>query len=50
MMIYMAPKMMGEGLPSLQGLRPSSLAQVLTLREMSVDKLGPDIFIQGYPR
>ncbi|MBF0510694.1 MAG: bifunctional diaminohydroxyphosphoribosylaminopyrimidine deaminase/5-amino-6-(5-phosphoribosylamino)uracil reductase RibD [Candidatus Omnitrophica bacterium] len=48
MMIYMAPKIMGEGISGIQGLRCKKLKQALELKEMSIDKLGEDILIQGY--
>ena len=50
MMIYTAPKFMGEGLQSLRGLKSWSLKDLVTLKSMSVDKIGEDILIQGYPR
>jgi len=50
MMIYVAPKIMGEGLSSVRGFSPDSLAGVMTLGKMSVDKIGDDILIQGYPK
>jgi diaminohydroxyphosphoribosylaminopyrimidine deaminase/5-amino-6-(5-phosphoribosylamino)uracil reductase len=50
MMIYTAPKIMGEGLPSVRGLVPRNLKNVVHLKEMSFDKIGEDILIQGYPK
>jgi len=50
MMIYTAPKIMGEGLQSVRGLTPKNLAGVVQLKEMSFDKIGEDILIQGYPK
>ena len=48
MMIYMAPKIMGEGLQSVSGLKIKALGDVLHLKEMSFDKIGEDILIQGF--
>jgi diaminohydroxyphosphoribosylaminopyrimidine deaminase/5-amino-6-(5-phosphoribosylamino)uracil reductase len=50
MMIYTAPKIMGEGLSSVRGLKPKSLNDMVYLNEMSFDKIGEDILIQGYPK
>jgi diaminohydroxyphosphoribosylaminopyrimidine deaminase / 5-amino-6-(5-phosphoribosylamino)uracil reductase len=50
LMIYTAPKFMGEGIQALRGLRSRSLADMVHLKEMSVDKIGEDILIQGYPK
>ncbi|MBF0504685.1 MAG: bifunctional diaminohydroxyphosphoribosylaminopyrimidine deaminase/5-amino-6-(5-phosphoribosylamino)uracil reductase RibD [Candidatus Omnitrophica bacterium] len=49
MMIYMAPKIMGEGICGMGGLRVKSLADMIQLQDMSIDKIGDDILIQGYP-
>ncbi|MDE2027245.1 MAG: bifunctional diaminohydroxyphosphoribosylaminopyrimidine deaminase/5-amino-6-(5-phosphoribosylamino)uracil reductase RibD [Candidatus Omnitrophica bacterium] len=49
MMIYMAPKIMGEGLGSVRGFVPKALGEIAYLKEMSIDKIGEDILIQGYP-
>jgi len=49
MMIYTAPKIMGEGLASVRGLNLKSLAAMVSLKKMSFDKIGEDILIQGYP-
>ena len=50
MMIYTAPKIMGEGLPSVRGLNSRSLNEMVHLKDMSFDKIGEDILIQGYPK
>jgi len=50
MMIYTAPKIMGEGLSIGPGLRGKTLADMIRLRDMSIDKIGEDILIQGYPK
>ena len=49
-MIYTAPKIMGEGLPGVRGLKSKNLADIVQLKEMSFDKIGEDILIQGYPK
>jgi len=48
MMIYVAPKIMGEGLSSVRGLKLKSLKEIVLLKSMSFDKIGDDILIQGY--
>ncbi len=48
MMMYMAPKIMGEGISCVRGLKTGRLSQITNLRRMSVDKIGEDILIQGY--
>jgi diaminohydroxyphosphoribosylaminopyrimidine deaminase/5-amino-6-(5-phosphoribosylamino)uracil reductase len=50
MMIFAAPKIMGEGLPGVRGLKPKALSKIVHLKEMSFDKIGDDILIQGYPK
>jgi diaminohydroxyphosphoribosylaminopyrimidine deaminase/5-amino-6-(5-phosphoribosylamino)uracil reductase len=50
MMIYTAPKIMGEGLSSVRGLTPKTLGKMVYLKEMSIDRIGEDILIQGYPK
>ena len=50
MMIYTAPKIMGEGLQSVRGLKSKTLGKMVYLKEMSFDRIGEDILIQGYPK
>ena len=50
MMIYTAPKFMGEGLSSTGGLHTKTLADMINLCNLSIDKIGEDILIQGYPQ
>ncbi|MBF0571295.1 MAG: bifunctional diaminohydroxyphosphoribosylaminopyrimidine deaminase/5-amino-6-(5-phosphoribosylamino)uracil reductase RibD [Candidatus Omnitrophica bacterium] len=49
MMIYMAPKIMGEGLQSVRGLKSKTLNEMVYLKDMIFDKINEDILIQGYP-
>jgi len=49
MMIYTAPKFMGEGLSAIRGLRLRKLSDMIKLQGLSIDKIGEDILIQGYP-
>lgn len=48
MVIYMAPKILGEGLSSIQGLRIPKLAGAVVLKEISAGNIGGDIYIEGY--
>jgi diaminohydroxyphosphoribosylaminopyrimidine deaminase / 5-amino-6-(5-phosphoribosylamino)uracil reductase len=48
MMIYVAPKIMGEGLDAIRGLGVFQLANVVTLKNTSVGHIGEDLFIEGY--
>jgi len=50
MMIYIAPKIMGEGIQAARGLKPKTLGKMVHLKEMTFDKIGEDILIQGYPQ
>ncbi len=50
MMIYTAPKIMGEGMQAVRGLKSKTLGDMVHLKEMSFDKIGEDILIQGYPK
>jgi len=49
MMVYIAPKIMGEGLESVRGLKFKTLAGMVRLKDISIDKIGEDILIQGHP-
>jgi diaminohydroxyphosphoribosylaminopyrimidine deaminase/5-amino-6-(5-phosphoribosylamino)uracil reductase len=49
MMIYTAPKIMGEGLQSVRGLKSKTLDEMIHLKDMSTCIIGEDILIQGYP-
>lgn len=48
LMIYVAPKIMGEGISSVRGLVSDQLKNIISLKSMSMDKIGEDILIQGY--
>lgn len=50
MHIYVAPKICGDvdALNSVVGLKPVGFEQAVTLENMSVEMMDPDIFIQGY--
>ncbi len=48
MHIYIAPQIMGEGLPSIRGLKVNSLAQTVKLKDVSLGTIGNDVFIEGY--
>ena len=50
MMIYIAPKIMGEGLSSVRGLKFKKLSEIVKLNRISFDKIGDDILIQAYPK
>ena len=48
MMLYVAPKIMGEGLSSARGLHFKKLSQSIVLKDTAVGRIGEDIFIEGY--
>jgi len=48
MMIYIAPKIMGEGILAVRGLKSKTLSDMVHLKEMKFDKIDEDILIQGY--
>ena len=48
MMLYVAPKIMGEGLSSVRGLHLKDLKQTIALKNIAVGNIGEDIFIEGY--
>ena len=50
MMVYTAPKIMGEGISSVRGLQFTGMDQIICLKRMSIDKIGDDVLIQGYPQ
>ncbi len=48
MMVYVAPKIMGEGLASIRGLSFKKLDQVINLKNISVNRINDDVLIEGY--
>ncbi|MBI3314437.1 MAG: bifunctional diaminohydroxyphosphoribosylaminopyrimidine deaminase/5-amino-6-(5-phosphoribosylamino)uracil reductase RibD [Candidatus Omnitrophica bacterium] len=48
MMVYVAPRIMGEGLDAVRGLRVRRLDDTVELKDISVGKIGEDILIEGY--
>lgn len=47
-MIYIAPKIMGEGKSGVQGLRAASMDALIGLHSVSRLSLGEDVLIEGY--
>jgi len=41
---------MGEGLQGVRGLKSKNLNEIICLKDMSIDKIGEDVLIQGYPK
>ncbi len=48
MMVYVAPRIMGEGLDAVRGLRVRHLDEAVALKRVSAGKIGEDILIEGY--
>ena len=48
MMVYVAPRIMGEGLDAVRGLHVRHLDEAIQLKRVSVGKIGEDILIEGY--
>ena len=48
MMIYVAPKLMGEGLSGVSGLKIKDLKQMITITNMTTMHLGDDMLVVGY--
>ncbi len=48
MMIYTAPKIMGEGMGSVRGLTSKRIDRMVCLKDMQIEKIGEDILVQGY--
>ncbi len=48
MMVYVAPRIMGQGLDAVRGLRVRHLDEAVALKDVSVDRIGEDILIEGY--
>ncbi len=46
--IYMAPKILGDGLEAVRGLRVKKLSDALALKDVVVGRIGEDILIEGY--
>ncbi len=48
MMIYVAPKILGEGLSSIQGLSVKKIAHAISLSDVNAQKIDQDILFTGY--
>ncbi|WP_281173067.1 bifunctional diaminohydroxyphosphoribosylaminopyrimidine deaminase/5-amino-6-(5-phosphoribosylamino)uracil reductase RibD [Alicyclobacillus herbarius] len=44
---YLAPKLLGGGLPALAGLSPARMDEALTLTDVQVSQVGPDVRVEG---
>lgn len=51
-MVFVAPKILGDscGINSVAGLSPRKISQSVQLRDLSVRKIGEDMFMEGYVR
>ncbi len=47
-MMYIAPKLMGEGLEGVRGLQCRQLSKIINLKNLSVGRIGQDILVEGY--
>lgn len=45
---YVAPKLLGGGLPALSGLEPSLMSEAISLRDVTWRTVGEDLRIEGY--
>lgn len=45
---YIAPKLLGGGLPAVSGRDPDKMAEALRLTRLSVTQIGPDLRVEGY--
>jgi diaminohydroxyphosphoribosylaminopyrimidine deaminase/5-amino-6-(5-phosphoribosylamino)uracil reductase len=49
-MFFYAPKLVGgEGLGPFAGKGPEFMADSFTLKNITINKIGDDILVQGYP-
>lgn len=46
---YIAPKFLGGGIPALVGNTTDSMANAVSLRDMTIRQVGKDLCIEGYP-
>lgn len=46
---YVAPKLLGGGLPALSSVNPATMKQAIALRDVTVQALGSDLRFEGYP-
>lgn len=46
---FIAPALMGEGLPAVGDLGARSMDQVVRLRDIQVEQIGEDILVTGFP-
>lgn len=51
-LFFYAPKILGgdDGVPMCRGPGPSLMKACIGLRDLTVDRIGEDILVQGYPR
>ncbi|WDL95580.1 bifunctional diaminohydroxyphosphoribosylaminopyrimidine deaminase/5-amino-6-(5-phosphoribosylamino)uracil reductase RibD [Alicyclobacillus sp. ALC3] len=45
---YIAPKLLGSGLPAVAGRPVDRMAEALQLKRMTVSQVGPDLRVEGY--
>ena len=48
MVIYVAPKIMGEGLDAIAGMGTKDIGKILKLKDIQVGKIDDDLLIEGY--
>ncbi len=46
--IFIAPKILGRGIPSISNIGIKSIDDILTLKEISIQTFGDDVLITGY--
>ncbi|MHB9028538.1 MAG: bifunctional diaminohydroxyphosphoribosylaminopyrimidine deaminase/5-amino-6-(5-phosphoribosylamino)uracil reductase RibD [Candidatus Latescibacterota bacterium] len=47
--LFMAPKLLGNGIDAFGDIGVSSIGEALTLREMETESIGDDVLVTGYP-
>ena len=48
MMIYTAPKIMGEGIDAVRGIKAGRLSGTIGLKDISIQQIGGDLLVEGY--
>ncbi len=47
MMVYVAPKIMGDGINAIAGMTTKDISKILTLKDVQMGRIGEDLFIEA---
>ena len=49
-MVYLGSKILGDGVPPIQGLGTTEMMQSFNLKDIAVHRIGSDVLIEGLVR